>query len=255
VGAGFFVRAVLSDGAFPGPYLILFGVTGATYALALGSFSLVAEPPGPSASKRTPLARYLRRAPGLFRTDRVLRDAFISRALIGCAALAGPFYIIYCKNRLGSPDSLAGAYLAAINAGIIIVNLAWARISDRRGAAPLIRAVAITTFLGPALALLIAVLPLSNLAAQNAFFAVFFLIGAAGGGGFAFNNYLMEIAPEEQRPRYFGTMNTFFAFITLLPALGGLLAEATSYQVLFGVSAALTLAGVWTCRRLRPRDA
>ena len=67
-----------------------------------------------------------------------------------------------------------------------------------------------------------------------------------------FYNYLLEIAPDDLRPSYIGLGNTIMGILTLAPTVGGWLLEATSYTVLFGITALLVFLGFLMALRLEP---
>jgi len=54
------------------------------------------------------------------------------------------------------------------------------------------------------------------------------------------------------RPAYIGLGNTIMGALTLVPMAGGWLLEATSYTVLFGVTAAMVATGFVLTFRLKP---
>jgi hypothetical protein len=67
-----------------------------------------------------------------------------------------------------------------------------------------------------------------------------------------FYNYMMEIAPDDMRPSYIGLGNTIMGILTLAPTVGGWVLEATSYTVLFGMTAGLVFLGYLVALRLGP---
>ncbi len=72
---------------------------------------------------------------------------------------------------------------------------------------------------------------------------VFFMMGAvASSTMLGFFNYVMEIAPATQRPIYIGLFNTVGGALVVLPTLGGWLLQATSYGVLFALTAVTLVA-------------
>ena len=54
------------------------------------------------------------------------------------------------------------------------------------------------------------------------------------------------------RPAYMGLSNTLSGLLLLMPLIGGWLLERTSYPVVFGLTAAGTLAGALAALRLPP---
>jgi MFS family permease len=125
----------------------------------------------------------------------------------------------------------------------LVSNVVWGYISNRRGNKLVLVAVSGVAVLCPVLALLgvhfLPGLPLVSLG------AVFFLIGSSWGGlGLGYNNYLLDVSPDDQRPAYLGFMNTFLAPALLLSAVGGLIIDWTSYEVLFAIAGGAGLAAL-----------
>ena len=72
---------------------------------------------------------------------------------------------------------------------------------------------------------------------------VFFFMGIyMSNTGWPYFNWILEYAPEGQRPLYIGIINTLAALTMLAPALGGWLITVVSYPALF--IAALAFAGL-----------
>ena len=73
---------------------------------------------------------------------------------------------------------------------------------------------------------------------------------AMSANGMGYTNYLLEIAPETRRPTYVGFMYTLATPLAFSAWLGGLLADATSPQVVFVVSQVFAVAGIWLAWRM-----
>lgn len=252
--AGFAVRGLLGDGgqadAVRG-YALVFAWGSIPVALALLAFCLIPEREGKAHDARTPLATYLRRAPDILRSDPNFRRFFWVQLLGGGAMIAFPFYAVYCRRVIGIPEAMIGTYVSATVLGRVASNLIWGPLSDRRGSLALLRLATAMGFLVPVLALVIALAPLPQGAAMWAFAVVFFLTGAAGAGGFiGATNYLVESSPELDRPLYLGVLNTFGGVVTVLPLLGGIIVDYTSYEALFAVALVPALAAALFTRRL-----
>lgn len=246
MGCGLVVRAVLGEKgiAFPASYAILFGLAFCCFAPGWALFAIVREPPGRVGQAR-PFFHFLRGAPEALARHRAYRLLLLSRVLLGGASVALPFYIIYCRRVLGVPESAVGTYLSVQMAGNLVAIPVWASLNDRRGPGALVRAVALLSVVIPALALVASLLPARDGLARVAFGMLFFVLAAAGAGGFmGFTNYLLAIAPEEQRPLYIGVMNTLFAVTNFFPMLGGAIVRHASFQVLFTLAAFFALGGL-----------
>ena len=249
------VRQVLRHGGpldFPHNYICLFIMGGVAIAAALLCFSLVDEPPGPVERRRPPLREFLRRAPAVLVQDHDFRRLFIVGLLQGAAGIATPFYVVFTGVGLGMPRDMLGIYLGCSTLGGISSNFLWAPLSDRYGGKRAMLWVAAMALLGPAAATAMAMLPLPHRVAGWGFCAVFLLLGsAASGTAIAYNHYLLEVAPEVIRPTYVGVINTFSGILILMPFLGGVLAQAWSFQAVFAIAAAANLAGLIGAGRLR----
>jgi MFS family permease len=127
--------------------------------------------------------------------------------------------------------------------GTLLSNILWGYLSNSRGNKIVLVAVSAVAVFCPVLTLLgVHFLPAFPLVS---FGAVFFLIGSSWGGlGLGYNNYLLDVSPADQRPAYLGFMNTFLAPALLLSAVGGLIIDKSSYEVLFGISGAAGLAAL-----------
>jgi MFS family permease len=255
IGSAMLVRNILGRGGpnFPANYCLLFALALGLFAPGWIAFAAIKEPAGRVAEDQ-PLLTFLRSAPAVIRGNREYRLLLISRLLLGAGGLAFPFYIIYCQRELGVPDSAVGTYLALQMAGAVVANPLWAHLNDRRGPRALVVASAAASLASPAIALAAALFPQAAWFGRASLAVVFLLLAAAGSGSFiGCTNYLLAIAPEEERPLYIGVQNTLFAVTTFLPLLGGVLLRFGSFQVLFGLAAALGAAGAVVALRLPPR--
>ncbi len=114
----------------------------------------------------------------------------------------------------------------------------------------LVSAVAV---ISPLIALLSNIYP--SLQGTLGFGIVFFFLGfTLSGIRLGYANYMLDIAPEAERPTYLGFMNTFIAPVLLLSSLGGFVIERTSFEVLFTtVIGAGLLALIFSVRLEEPR--
>ena len=91
-----------------------------------------------------------------------------------------------------------------------------------------------------------------------AFGAVFLLTGLSIEGSMTANTtYLLEIAPDNERPTYTGIANTVLGTATFLPVLGGGLLAVTdqNYTLLLLIGSLFSIIGWGATVRLRePRD-
>src|SRR5581483_5318088 len=113
----------------------------------------------------------------------------------------------------GLPTGVAGIFLAVRAVTGALSNLVWSRISDRRGNRQLVLLSGVLVICTPALALLGPALAnaagLGSRGLLAAMGLVFLVSGAANDGNqLSGSTYLLEIAPEDERPTYIGLANT-----------------------------------------------
>lgn len=255
--AGPIVRAALERGNLPFP--INYGLLGiaALIAISLGllAFSLIDEPPLTQPTTQHSLRETLRAAPRLFRHDLDFRRFIAARLWSRVGAIADPFYIVYAREVLQIPPRYVGIYLAVRVLTAALSNLYWGRVADQQGNRKLLVLTSSIVVLVPLMALLLpAVAAPGSTALAWLFGLVFLLIGLSiDGSGIAGSIYLLEIAPESERPTYIGIANTALGIVTFLPVLGGLLLSKlnNNYPLLFSIGIMFSLVSLAATLRLR----
>ncbi len=175
-----------------------------------------------------------------------------SQWLGGAALMALPFYVI--QARTGGLALLdIPLLLAAQTAGALISNALWGQWGDRRGKQSLLEGVAVLRMIPPvAVLLMAATLDRFGIAPLMAFGVLFFCLGAlVNGTTIAMLGYLMEISPDDRRPAYSGYFDAFVAPASLLPVLGGIIADAVSLNGVFVLAVVAGALQYLTIRRLR----
>jgi len=248
IGAGWIVKTVLAHPALPFPHghATLFVLYGAAITPAMVAFIAIREPPGSAVPRRIGLGAQLRRAGRFLRSDRVYRRYILARMSLGLAGIALPFYGIYAKNVLGAPEEMVGIYVIARVVAQLAFNLPWGWLSDRRGNRLVMRLLSLGGGLTALLALIL-VLTVSAFHPQGAWLPylvlpLFLLDGAIRPAQImAGSNFLLELAPEEERPLYLGFSNTLMGLVVLTSGLGGLVVDLLGFSGLFTVALALAL--------------
>jgi Na+/melibiose symporter-like transporter len=253
IGCGALVRAILgADGLdFPNDYALLFVCALAFFAPGWILFASIHEPPGRVSDDPKPLLSFLLSAPATIRRHREFRLLLGSRLLNGAVGISLPFYIIYAHRILSVPEATIGVYISLQMAGSVLLVPLWTFLNDRRGPRTLLLAVALMYLATALLAFITSLLPQLPAFGRLALMAIFFPLAAISAGSFmGYTNYLFAIAPEEKRTLYIGLQNTLYAGTSFLPLLGGAIAAATSFSVLFGLAAAFALAALAATARL-----
>ena len=207
------------------------------------------DAPSPPQQPRPGFLAFLRDGAQVYREDGRFRLFLHSQWLGGAALMALPFYVI--QARAGGLALLdIPLLLAAQTAGALASNALWGRWGDRHGKQSLLEGVAVLRMVPPVAVLLMAVtLDRLGVAPLTAFAVLFFFLGAlVNGTTIAMLGYLMEISPDDRRPAYSGYFNAMVAPASLLPILGGVIADAVSLNGVFMVA---IVAGAFQYRAVR----
>lgn len=257
-GASIVVGLVLNERiglVFPFNYAVLFGLGSVFLLMEAFSFSLIPEPVDPGDAKVSGIGAQLRRVPEILRGDRNYTRYVIGRLLLSFARVGAPFYILYAKEVLKAPVSLVGIYLPVLTLSSILSNIVWGNVAYRRGNKFLLEASVIGEAAVPAIAIGLPFI-LTRLGAgpstiMYSFALVFFVRGIASTAtqiGSA--SYLLLVSPRERRPTYIGLNQSIMGLAGLLPAVGGSVADALGYGVVFAIVAGVVAVALVPIRLL-----
>ena len=250
---------------FPLNVAVMFVLASIFYGLTAWSWILIKEPasPLPATAQQGVVEQVVtqfRRGFQALEGNVVYRRYVWVRLALIAAGWAGPFLVVYAQRELGIAAGLLGLYLGVRTAGGILSNLLWGRISDGVGNRKLIIATTAVGAATPILALLFGRLhsaaPASTAWPSYAFALVFLAAGMFGpGSAMGLTNYLLDVAPDEQRPLYLAFTNTLFGLARFMGMLGGLIVDRAGFTTLFGAAAIFYLiAFVLSIRLAEPRD-
>lgn len=209
-------------------YFFLFAIAASLWAMASVLFFNIQEEPGYTDGGRSPVHE-ITQGGKLLREDGNLRKFVMTRALLMAIPLATPFYVLIGREEVS--DSLAAFGLLIITNGL--ANIAsspfWGRFSDRSSRKMMI----ITAILGAVTAVYAISVFYWPEGWRNMylFLPVLFLNGMAHAGArLSRKTYLVDYAPEEERPLYVSLSNTLIGLFTLIAAGLGFVADLFSLQ-------------------------
>ena len=240
--AGFAVEWLLGDSGpvFPVNYALLFLFGFIMMAVSYGAVSFLIEIPGKPADRTPSWGEYIPQLWRVFKQDHVFRRFIIARQMSGLGSLAMPFYMPYALERLGLPAQTAGRYTSIGVLGSILAALVFAWLNERYGSKRVILLSLTVGILIPSLALLLPVVVASPTALAWAYGLVFLALSALMSSMMpGWMTYVLEWAPEEERPTYVGLTNTLNGITPLFATLGGLILQWTddNYRLLFAITA------------------
>jgi MFS family permease len=258
IAAGAAIGWVLQSSglAFPDNYALLFILASIAFLISLGGMYLVREPHEPVASERQKMTEYLPGLVRLLRTDRTFLRVNVARLLMAMCAMASPFFAVYAIRELGIPEAGIGGFAIAQTVGSALAGLLFGWVADRFGSHVVIRIVGGVYLLAPCLVLAAGMTGAGGVGAVVLMSAAFLFLGLGDGSiMLGFINYVLEIAPQGQRPVYIGLTNTLIGVIVLFPFIGGALADLGGYRLVFLLAAAGIAAGWFMGASLPSRTA
>jgi MFS family permease len=259
VGAGAAVNAVLGPQGppFPHNYAVLFFLAGLSFLASLLAMSFLREPVKPTQGKRLPWNAFLPKLLTVLRENRSFSLVTVLRLLTGLHGMALPFYVVYATEGLHLGIEAIGLFLSAQVVGGILAGFVWGYLNERSGSKIVVQCSVMVALASPLLALLMG--PIGQLAGASTIYVyslIFVAIGALNSSMMpGFINFVLELAPSEERPIYIALTNTLCSVLMVAPFLGGWVVQTASYPVLFAVTAGGVAFGlVLTFRLEEPRQ-
>ncbi len=261
IGAGIVVGLVLSSPrlAWPSNYALLFLGSGVLYALSLGSFFCVSDPPAAAVRRKMTWPAYFRRLAAVVRSDPGFRRAVLVALALGGLSIAAPFYIVHGLESLGFPPASVGFFTSVQLVGSVFAALVMGVMGERRGTRSVMRFFGWAALAAPLIAVAAPLLARAwPWAVMYVYGLTFVIIGTQGTANMAgFLNWVLEYAPPSDRPLYIGFANTLSGVSLVMPLIGGwILAASDSYPLLFAAAAVGPVAALLLLRSLpEPRRA
>lgn len=236
------VPFVLDRFAFPLGYVISFAIAAVLIFMSWIFLSLAREPAVQSSKPTVSQLDYLRSLPHILRRDRNFRMYLLAQIVYTFSGMATGFLTVYAVQTWSLPDARASGFTIALQVGLALANLFFGFFSDRKGH-KLSLEICLTLSV---LATLVAIFAPS----PWWFFFIFFLRGAVDAGVFiSAISIVYEFTDADNRPTYIGLANTIPGIAgAIAPLIGGWLAGATSYRVMFVLAAVIGVIG-WVLLR------
>ena len=234
-GAG--MRLTLGDAADLAPLLTLVGAAGVLWGAAAALFAAIHEPDSEAGEARDPLAEWrlgvaaLGKYPGF-------RRFVTARALLLAVEVSMPFYALHAYSLLDGRAADLGYFVLVVGFAGVVASPFWGRLAD--GSAR--RAMMFSAGIGAIAGLLALGLPVlvDGDFLGWAYGGVFLLLGIAlSGVRLGRKTYLVDGAPEDERPLFAAFSNTLVGFVALVATGLGVVVEAGGIEVAIAVLAGL----------------
>ncbi len=191
---------------------------------------LMKEPEPPTTRPQARFRDRLREFPALIAQDRAYGAFLIVQMLATSARIATPFYILYVGRVVGTDGATLGLLSFAFLGADTVSNLVWGYLGDKTGFRVVLVA-SIVAWIGATLLLI-------NVHEVAATFVAFAGLGAAlSGYMMAAQTMILEFGAREDLPMRIAVSATAESITaTAGPLVGGLVAEAFGYTMVFGAS-------------------
>lgn len=214
-------------------YVGLFAAASLLWISASLIFSTIKEQAGATEGGRTPLQE-VKAGASLLKKDASYRNFIITRALLMTIPLLDPFFILVAKDVSQNSWNYLGFIIVIGSLAQIVSSPIWGRFADK-SSLKLMRISAALSILSILYALLFVYFDYSFLNFYY-FMPVLFINGVAySGARLSRKTYIIDYAPDEERPTYVSVANTLIGVFTIIAALFGLVAEyfGLAYQFWF----------------------
>jgi MFS family permease len=180
---------------------------------------------------------YFRQLPGIVSSDVNFRRYLVTQIFTGAGNMAIGFLAVYAVQNWNLPDSEAGLYTIAMLVGQALSNLIFGWLSDRKGHKLILEISVLTTACGSILA---------ALAPSSTWFLLVFFLSGVSTAGYMLSGIMIifEFCEPSIRPTYIGVNNTFNGIVAIaMPLIGGWIAHAYNYPLVFTVTFIIVLIG------------
>jgi MFS family permease len=243
--AGSVLRLYLTDSHSLTPYLVLIGGAAILWAIASVCFAWIKEEEGATEGGRNALSeastgiRLIIEVPGF-------RRFIIARVFLLSIELSLPFYALYARDVVGASIGGLGVFVIANGISNIFSSPVWGRFADRSSRSVMIVSSILAAATG-AIALLIGQIP-EDWQGVLVFAPVFLFIGFSQAGlRLGRKTYLVDGAPDDDRPLYVAISNTLIGAFTLFGGGLALIAHSFGIQSVLVVLIALALLAAGIC--------
>ena len=236
--AAVLLRLQLGPDAGLAPLLWLLVAAALLWVIASLLFALIAERPGATQGGRSTWQE-ARAAAGLARRVPAYQRYLVVRALLLAVEVAMPFFVLHAQASFSDAAGLLLVFIVAVGLANVLSSPLWGKLSDRRASRVLAAGGAVGALAAlSALAIAAAGLPGWSYA------AAFFLLGLAEAGvRLGRKTYLVDAAPEDERPAYVAFSNTAVGLLALAAGTLGVIADLASPAWLLATTAVLAALG------------
>ena len=183
----------------------------------------------------------------LLKTNKMLRYQVFARVLAFGFMFVAPFIILQAKEKFELTGWIVGSFVSMQMVGAMLSDFLWGYLSGKNKNLLVARL---------SFVLMILSIALSSIAKTPWLYTLIFMgMGAANDGiRLSFQNLILIVAPEKQRPVYVAIQNNISAFGLFFSIPGGLLVTYLGFNFTLTVAIFLMLIGFYLTLRLRIKN-
>ena len=246
ISSGFFAAHILQNFDKPYSFAYLFLISSLFMASGYLSAGTVKEPPKRDLRNREKnFPDFFKHMIFLLKSNKTLRFQIVSRVLAFSFMFVAPFIILQAKKQFQLTGMAIGSFAAIQMTGALVSNFIWGFLSVRNYNIAIVR-----------IAYMLMIFSLSLAFFVHTFlgYAILFFIlgGSIDGIRLAFQNLILIIAPEKERPTYIAMQNNVAAIGLFFSIPGGLLINnlgfnfTLSFAILFLIIGLISSFGMKT---------
>lgn len=252
LGAGYAIYKFIGEGEDTGTYAFLLMAAACLWFVAALLFYLIKEVSGATGGSRTAL-KEAREGWTLLKEQPHFLRFVIARSLLLSVMLVIPFYAIFAREITGTEVSDLGIFVISNSLAMVLSSYLWGRFADR-SSKHVMAAGGCVGLVGAILALGFLIFP-DGWHTPILFSSVFFIAGFAHAGiRMGRKTYLVDGAPEKDRPLYVAVSNTFVGLITVSSVVLGFIADLMGVEWLIALFGLLMAAGIIVSLQLPNAD-
>ncbi|MCC9605370.1 MFS transporter [Blastopirellula sp. JC732] len=224
----------------------IFGFAGGAFLLSAGISALLKERHDKAPHVKGTAVELFHDAFSVLSEDRNFRRLAVVAFCFGCSLMLFPHYQALARERLGAPLENLILWVIIQNGGTAAFSLLGGPIADWKGNRLVLKLMMCGVFLMPLIAV---VLIHTGPSGAMLFNWLFLLVGVTPVMFRGLSNYVLEISPRSEHPRYLAALSLCVAAPMIAsPAVGWAL-DAISYEAVFLTISAILFGGLlmtWT---------
>ena len=236
LGGSLLVGYYLATYAFPVDYALSFATGFVCLVFSYLCLAFVREPAIVGSKPHVAFREYVRRLPEILSRNRSFTWYLVTRVFAFFGQMAAGFYTVYALRVLHVPESEVALFTFILLAGQTIANVVFGYVADHVGHKPVLVAGAVAIAIGNVVAIA------GRGSVEICVVFVFYSVWIAAMNVSALT-LTIEFAPPDEVPTYTGLASTLVAPAAFIaPLIGGLLADAAGYPVVFAIAAVAAIA-------------